>query len=257
MMETGEQLHTMTYLMLTDKFTDKLVSFTLDQSMGLNTLPIIFDGRRYSIGGIPHENVYGIVVFLDALGVKGIWKTKDPAEVLDNWNKVYYAFSDELSDLPGGFLSAFSDTLIFSIRGHKELVARPWRFVEILLNAIIPAFVRSMYYDFFFRGIISMGAFSRSSRSRMLIGPAVDEAAMLYEAAEWVGMSISPSTRMILQNSECNNTSNLIVEYPIPQKSGNNMTWAVNWVDCDSSFKCGILRQKILEQKEIAVSITL
>jgi hypothetical protein len=34
------------------------------------------------------------VIILDALGVKGIWKTKNPEKVLQNWNKVNYAFSD-------------------------------------------------------------------------------------------------------------------------------------------------------------------
>lgn len=46
--------------------------------MSSNTLPLVFDGKRYVIGGIEHENTFlyllyfGMVAFLDALGVKGI-----------------------------------------------------------------------------------------------------------------------------------------------------------------------------------------
>ena len=81
--------------------------------------------------------------------------------------------------------------------GHKELIAQPWRFIEILTSAIIPAFVRSMHYDFFFRGVIAMGNFYRSSR--MLIGPAVDEAAKLYDISNWIGISVSTLTALILE----------------------------------------------------------
>ncbi|MGB6673077.1 MAG: hypothetical protein WBE34_11630 [Candidatus Nitrosopolaris sp.] len=46
--------------------------------MGTNTLPIVFERGHYRLGGIDYENVFGIVIILDALGVKGIWKTKNP-----------------------------------------------------------------------------------------------------------------------------------------------------------------------------------
>jgi hypothetical protein len=208
--------------------------------MASNTLPIVFDGTRYRMRGAYYEKVYGLLIFLDALGVKGIWETKDPAKVLENWNKVYEIFYDELyGRLTGVNLSAFSDTLIISMRGHEELIKQPWRFVEILCQAVIPAFVKSMDYDFFFRGVLSMGYFSQSvSSARMLIGPAVDEAANLYEAADWIGISLSPSTRWILENSvdDTGTRSNLaIIDYNIPKKTGTKLTWAVNWTEFDRS----------------------
>jgi hypothetical protein len=184
--------------------------------MTLNTIPIIFDGKRYTIAGIQHENAYGLVVFLDALGVKGIWETKDTAQVLENWNKVYYLFSDALNDLSGINLSAFSDTLIISMRGHRDLIDRPSRFVEIFCKTIIPPFVRSMHYDFFFRGVITMGDFSRSSRK--LIGPAADQSANFYGSPEWIGMSLSPLTGKWFENSMATNESNLIASYNTSQK---------------------------------------
>jgi hypothetical protein len=130
--------------------------------------------------------------------------------------------------LQGAELSAFSDTLIISVRGHERLLQRPWRFVELVCEAILKPFLESMRYDYL-RGILAMGGFSRSSR--MLIGPAVHEAATYYKKADWIGISISPSTRSVLQNSW--GSTDLLVEYNIPQKPPGGLTWAVNWIPYD------------------------
>ena len=55
--------------------------------MSSNVLPLVFDVTLYSMGGIAHENTFGIVAFLDALGVKGVWQMKDPRKGLDDWNR--------------------------------------------------------------------------------------------------------------------------------------------------------------------------
>jgi hypothetical protein len=183
-----------------------------------NTLPLVFDGKRYVIGGIEHEKTFGMVAFLDALGVKRIWETRDPNDVLNDWNKVYYLFADGLKDL-GITVAAFSDTLIISMRKGHEMWS--WRLAEIFCEAIIPLFLKSMEYEFFFRGAIAMG-YSRSSR--MLIGPAADEAAEFYEAFNWVGFRISPSTATILDRDIVQKGSrNFIVKYNIPQKTTKSL----------------------------------
>jgi hypothetical protein len=193
--------------------------------MSSNTLPLVFDGRRYVIGGIEHEDTFGMVAFLDALGVKGIWETRDTNNVLNDWNKVYYLFDDALKDL-GINVAAFSDNLIISMRKGHEMGS--WRLAEIFCEAIIPLFLKSMEYEFFFRGAIAMGYFSRSSR--MLIGPAADEAAEFYDASNWVGICISPNTGMILDRQIVQKGSrNFLVKYNIPQKTTTSLGWALNW----------------------------
>jgi hypothetical protein len=145
---------------------------------------------------------------------------------------------DELrSRLTGVKLSAFSDTFIISIRGQQKLMSQPRKFVRLLCDALLPAFVRSMDYDFFFRGVIVMDNFSRSSMT--LIGPAVDEAANYYEKANWIGISLSPSTRSFLeQDTMIETDSDLTVKYHIPQKpGGSKLTRAVNWIDWDRSHR--------------------
>ncbi|MGH9952867.1 MAG: hypothetical protein ACRD5J_14685 [Nitrososphaeraceae archaeon] len=90
-----------------------------------------------------------------------------------------------MKHLTGANISAFSDTFIISVRGNQKTLDMPWRFVELLSQTIIPPFLDSMKYDFFFRGVMVFGAFSRSTR--MLIGPTVDEASQYYESADWIG----------------------------------------------------------------------
>jgi len=91
--------------------------------MSSNVLPVVFDGIRYSMGGIAHENTFGIVAFLDALGVKGVWQMKDPRKVLDDWNKVYYMFSDDLKtlDITGTFPLFLSASSLRPILCHYPL----------------------------------------------------------------------------------------------------------------------------------------
>lgn len=104
----------------------------------------------------------------------------------------------------------------------------PWRLAEIFCEAIISLFLKSMEYEFFFRGAIAMGYFSRSSR--MLLGPAADEAAKIYEASNWVGICISPNTGMVLDRDIVQKSSrNFLVKYNIPQKTTTSLGWALNW----------------------------
>jgi hypothetical protein len=176
-------------------------------------------------------------------GIKGIWEEQDPKKILDDWNHVYYMFSDALSDFEGSALSAFSDSFIISIRGNPVLLDRPWRFVEMVCNTLLQPFQNSMRYGFFFRGVMVLNAFSRSPR--MLIGPAVDEAAQFHEKADWIGISISPTTQSILQSTSPETPSKLLVKFPIPQKQGSNLEWAVNWPIQDKSRGCWrILNEK-------------
>jgi hypothetical protein len=102
-----------------------------------------------------------------------------------------------------------------------------------------------MHYDYFFRGAMAIGGFSRSSR--MLIGSAVDEAALYYEKANRVGISLSSSVQYMLQHTPNETDSNFIVIYNIPQKPPGGLTWAVNWTKYDKDYECwNILNDKVV-----------
>ena len=100
----------------------------------------------------------------------------NPQQVLETWNKVYYTFSDQLKSIAGVDLFAFSDTLIISAVGSRVQLEDRLGFIMFLSELTIPSFIRSILYKIFLRGVVSMGRYYRSSR--MLIGPAVDDAAI-------------------------------------------------------------------------------
>jgi hypothetical protein len=106
--------------------------------LALNTLPIYYDGREYTLGGIKYKGGYGLVLILDALGIKYVWKTKNLVDVLDDWTRVYNIFQDSLGDLIDAHMFAFSDTFIISVRCPEGLYYQPLSFVNLVCHAIIP-----------------------------------------------------------------------------------------------------------------------
>jgi hypothetical protein len=173
------------------------------------------------------EKKFGLVIFLDALGIKGIWARVYPKQVLERWGKTYYIFSDALDKMPGLELSVFSDTLIISSAVNTNLRNNPRRFVELIASLLVSPFVNSIYYRIFLRGVISVGEFYRSSR--MLIGPAVDEAVQYFDLSNWIGLSISPITSKILDDYGMENSRHL-VKYRIPYKGFVKTYWVLDSV---------------------------
>ncbi len=75
-----------------------------------------------------------VVVLLDALGVKGIWKSKDPKEVLSKWRDLKIAFESRCEFLSLELnkrqiddrvsFTAFSDTIIITLPIQKRNVGK-------------------------------------------------------------------------------------------------------------------------------------
>jgi hypothetical protein len=71
------------------------------------------------------EETDGVIVLLDALGVKGIWNRKDPKEVLKTWTAIQTEFDNASRHLQSALQSAghfeklrfeaFSDTIMISL----------------------------------------------------------------------------------------------------------------------------------------------
>lgn len=182
----------------------------------------------------------GVVVFLDALGIKGISSRMDPIKVLERWNRVYYAFETAVSSgkddlhfsitLPRVNIqfSAFSDTVIITAASKEAFQKRPAEFIQYVADIIISPFVTAIREQFFFRGAISIGKFYLSNR--MVIGPAVDEAAEYYKLPNWIGISVSKSAASIM-NSYDNYSSKILIRYDIPYKEDKKEAngWALAW----------------------------
>jgi hypothetical protein len=165
---------------------------------------------------------------------------------LERWDKVYYAFSEQLKFQPGIDLFAFSDTLIISAAGSRAYLENRLGFIELLSGLIIPSFTRSILYKIFLRGVMSMGRYYRSSR--ILIGPAVDDAAACYEKSNWIGISLTPETSKVLDNNQ-NVNSDILVNYPVPYKNFIANSWAINWTKYASEQSLYIECKSILSEE--------
>jgi len=181
------------------------------------------------VKGKTYTKQEGLVLLLDALGTKGIWRDKDPSLVLDNWEQVVdtLVIDVEASKKRGIDFryNAFSDTLIITMTGKTK---------EELLNeasVIVSALVSfCICFGVYFRGCISIGNFYRSER--MILGPAIDEAAQYYEKANWVGVFVTPSSYSILKKQEeVKKSPNLFIKYDVPFHNGSYKTWAISLVE--------------------------
>lgn len=171
---------------------------------------------------------YGVIVILDALGSKGIWKSSDIKEVLEIWEIFIQKIEETLlrftkKEKVDFSINAFSDTIILTFKNAepKKLLKIGSRAVRYILSLGVPTRI-------FLRGTISIGKFKQSSK--MILGPAIDEAAERYEKDDWIGVSATPSVYSYLVRFK--GTQNWFknfdfIEYKIPRKGGSVGGWAV------------------------------
>jgi len=173
---------------------------------------------------------YGVVVIGDVLGTKGIWREKDPSEVIGNWTWLVKKSQEYFSKIVKNdnvTVKAFSDTIVIIGKGNdiENLIIGIGSFLKQLTFICV-------VYDFPIRGVFSIGDIVDSEQ--MMIGAAVDEAAMFYEQSDWIGFSATPSSFSILENlSKDPKYSSLIkksfIKYDVPMKNGvEKNNWAIN-----------------------------
>ncbi len=156
----------------------------------------------------------GVVILIDALGVKGIWRTQDPNRVLDRWSAIVKYFQniqelkpsegqdmsiiDEIKPWYNVHVSNFSDTFIIIITAKQ---GKEFDFEEaMVLSGLIAlgGFIEALNFNFLLRGAISYGKIFRDEH--LCIGPAIDDAASWYEKPNFVGVICTPHTSFRLQN---------------------------------------------------------
>ncbi len=180
----------------------------------------------------------GVVVFLDALGVKGIWARAEPENVINSWEEVLRRLNESIRKSPkiGSVgdraecldynIAAFSDTVIITLKCLDDPAAHVPLVAKIVSDAFFFALVKGIY----FRGVIAIGKFYQSNT--LVIGPAIDEAAEWYTQPEWMGVSTAPSASFGLSRLEDQKAdiSKWFVKYDIPSKTGpQKAEWALAW----------------------------
>ena len=201
---------------------------------------------------------FGVVTFLDILGWKGIWeRNENPLEPLD---KIMQLLNDSSTGHSKIDIINISDTIaIFSKYEVPPKEETEWKAIwgkfeksieiksmvdyhGLLLSYCLPS---SIDYEIPIRGATSVGDFI-FNEGRFL-GPAVDEAAEWYEAADWIGVHLTPSAKFSLTQP-----LDHWVNYPPPFKKGPSwetpcINWTRNWFS-DQGFPVEV-RKYILQQK--------
>jgi len=182
---------------------------------------------------------HGVVAILDALGVKGIWARQDPKTVITKWNTVIDNFkefkklhNEDDEAIGKSKVFSFSDTIIITYVGNEDDELQLLN--DMGLHLSLP-FCDALLDGIFFRGVISKGKFKQTSR--MIIGPAIDEAMSWFERHDWMGISLAPSTSFALDEYENDgNKMKWFTRYNVPVKHGISLnngidknTWVLNW----------------------------
>ncbi|MCW4029190.1 MAG: hypothetical protein NWE92_06035 [Candidatus Bathyarchaeota archaeon] len=180
----------------------------------------------------------GVVVFLDALGVKGIWARAEPESVIASWEDVLKRLNESIRKSPkvGNIgstaecldynIAAFSDTVIITLKCIDDPAAH----VPLLAKIISDTFFFALIKGIYFRGVIAIGKFFQSNT--LIIGPAIDEAAEWYTQPEWMGVSAAPSASFGLSRLEDQKAdiSKWFIKYDIPSKGETQKSeWSLAW----------------------------
>ena len=93
----------------------------------------------------------------------------------------------------------FSDTIIVALY-DDELLSDSF-FIYLMGSLLIPIFRDAFENEVPIRGTISAGKFIRLSRKNgvSLVGPAINDAAQIYEDSDWIGVTTSPSASLTLE----------------------------------------------------------
>jgi hypothetical protein len=176
----------------------------------------------------------GAVAFLDALGFKGIWRSADPAAVLEKLQALKERLErarvrpDEPSNATGfrSWVLFLSDSLVIAStanysRPRPEDEILPLWFVCLGAADAVAAAAENEP-TLVYRGSIAFGEFE--IREQFLIGPAIDEAAEAEKLADGALIWLCPSAARVVERISPTNPLNsglrVVRNYPVPLKAG-------------------------------------
>jgi hypothetical protein len=227
---------------------------------------------------------YGLIVFMDVLGTKGIWQhAKDSKSYLEAWKSLYFMLDiisqclNSYSNISFNEISTekqpeyefdsatFSDTAILtlSILNNGDLMTG----FELLGKILIQIFLDAIKCGLFFRGIISVGKFyklktstyvvagmppppetSYPIRKLIVIGPAVDEAAECYDKSKWIGISTRPSASVELDKFDLESPAmNYFIKSELRKYGVSEEGYALAWPRFDGNHSLNPTQEVIIK----------
>lgn len=188
-----------------------------------------------------HSLISGAITFLDFLGWKGLWQSKNEADALDQVSNLIEDFRDELAqlskkyykeagDIPISSLISISDTIaVFTPETSNakicDLLKLHAKFAKYVLEKCCTA-------GFAIRGAISYGQYSVVKN--IMIGPGIDECASWHEMGNWIGVHLTPTAQINWEREK--ESEPCICKYLVPIKSGLKADYCVLWELSEDQF---------------------
>jgi hypothetical protein len=191
------------------------------------------------------ETKFGIVAMIDVLGAKNFTikdslrfiKKRD--ESIERINAMSKNYLSPLNIIPDLDIATFGDTIIicWPIKNddgdniHLHLMGM-FHLMKLLM-------VDGITDQFFYRGSIAVGEYIQYDNA--ILGPAVSDAAMWYENADWFGIFLTPNCEFVAtyslfeenkHNKDIIDTvpiESLIVKYPVPIGNSTQDFFSIPW----------------------------
>lgn len=188
-----------------------------------------------------HSLISGAITFLDFLGWKGLWQSRNEADALKQVSNLIEDFRDELvqlskryykeaGDIPISSLISISDTIaVFtpetSYAKICDLLKLHAKFAKYVLEKCCAA-------GFAIRGAISYGQYSVVKN--IMIGPGIDECASWHEMGNWIGVHLTPTAQINWEREKASDPC--VCKYNVPMKSGLKADYCVLWELSEEQF---------------------
>jgi hypothetical protein len=188
----------------------------------------------------------GSICIMDALGIKGIWKTVSPHDVISKFEiikrkaiknannyKEIFNMTGPTYDIQ---IRIWSDTILITVNRERKSKSKSimHSYIDIsicsmIASSVVVDFIELSGVKIFLRGAISYGEYILSKDN--IIGPAIDEAAYCSEMSKGAIVWLTPSANKIVSSMEIAEINKLgvLFEYPVSLSNGNlYKTYAIN-----------------------------
>lgn len=185
--------------------------------------------------GTSRDPEWGLVAILDALGAAN-YSDDEIAAFLRSRDVIMGLLNEKadaiLGEIKRDKLSTFTfnDTVLILYRTQEKTTARDVkRFFTLLRKFIVDSLVQGIL----FRGAVAVGSFYVNDETNTVMGSAVTDAAAWYDRADWIGVHATPHATILIQSledSEGESLENVLYDYPVPLKGGDEIRLrVVNW----------------------------
>lgn len=202
----------------------------------------------------------GVVTFLDVLGWKGIWQRKqNPIKDLEALVSSIETKSEKLSRgikssedqicSPSTRVMIISDTIVIFTEATSENAKC---IIDLHGSVCQEAIPSSIEKGIPIRGATSYGEVILSKNNSIYAGKAIDEAAAWHEAADWIGVFMTPTASFVYESSDDSAWS---MHSPPMKDSRKFKTFSVKWHTKEDDKQLQFIKQNFCKLAPITPDI--